>query len=62
MNLITPTTLRKEILGQFPILDRDTHVYRSMEEAVEDALRRSFKDINFRTMSATKANNSIKKS
>lgn len=59
MNLITPTTLREEILGQFPILDRDTHVYRSMKEAVEDALRRSFKDINFRTMSATKANDSI---
>ena len=61
MILTTPTHLRQEIISQFPIPDRDTYVYKSIEEAVEDALRRAFKDINFRTMTATAANNSIVK-
>ena len=59
--LISITSTRKEIVDQFPIADRDEHIYVSIDEAVEDALRRSFKDINFRTMSATKENNGIKK-
>ena len=60
-NLIPITSIRQEIIRQFPIADRDAHIYVSIDEAVEDALRRSFKDINFRTMSATKENNDIKK-
>jgi hypothetical protein len=45
--LISITSTRKEIVDQFPIADRDEHIYVSIDEAVEDALRRSFKDINF---------------
>ena len=60
MNLIPITPDRKEIIEQFPILDRDVRVYASINEAVEDALRRAFRDINFRTMTETKANKSIK--
>ena len=60
MNLMPITPDRKEIIDQFPIEDRDNHIYKSIDEAVEDALRRAFKDINFRTMTATQANKSIK--
>lgn len=61
MNLMPITPDRKEIIEQFPIEDRDNHIYKSIEEAVEDALRRAFKDLNFRTMTANNKNNSIKK-
>ena len=61
MTLVSLTTKRKEIIDQFPIQDRDAQVYSSIDVAVEDALRRSFKDINFRTMTSTKGNDDIKK-
>ena len=61
MNLISLTQEREEIIKQFPIPDRDEHIYTSINEAVEDSLRRSFKDINFRTMTETTANKSIKR-
>ena len=60
MTLVSLTTKRKEIIDQFPIQDRDAQVYSSIDVAVEDALRRAFRDINFRTMTETKANKSIK--
>ena len=41
---------RKKIISQFAISDRDKHTYRTVEDAVKDALRRAFKDINFRTL------------
>ncbi len=41
---------RKKTIDQFKITDRDEHIYKSLDEAVEDALSRSFKDINFRTL------------
>ena len=43
---------RKNVVSQFEgaIKDRDGRPYANIEEAVEDALRRSFRDINFRTL------------
>ena len=61
MILTATTKLRESLISQFPIPERDSHIYSSIEEAVEDALRRAFKDINFRTMTANKKNNAIKK-
>ncbi len=54
--LIKITQTRKEIINKFPIADRDNYIYKNIEEAVKDSLRRAFKDFNFRTLKK-KSNN-----
>ena len=44
------TTTRKQVIERFKITERDDHVFSTLEEAVRDALKRSFLDINFRTL------------
>ena len=44
------TTTRKQFIERFKITERDDHVFSTLEEAVRDALKRSFLDINFRTL------------